>query len=550
MSQAFHDTFLEELTRLDAYLGELGGRDQAAPSSADPEVRRLLEAVAFFAARTQEVAYRGAFDAVSSLVAEHCEFIRRPLVARGMVQAEDAGGWATAIHLPQGTPFLVESSAGEQSRFSTAMSAVLAPLSVFDVKVETTAEARWLLLGVSAPAGFSRIDWLSLYVDVLGDWGRSLLLHRRLSRACRSARYVRCASAPDSSTLHALPELQVRFGARQGDIGDEVPSPLDAARTHFQFPQQDLFMNVELPSACNDTRAWIALELDPRGDELRVSKNAFRTNVLPLENKVRAPAQPIASDGRVMGHWVLPPAELSGANYGRSPVGYELLEIERVSELDGAHEVTLFPSSLGEPERSYRLAWQTQGGRTRPLLGLGVPGTLEKPRHVRVDAAWTQVGFDLRTFGRARARAWRLGTPDVSFRLSEVSAPFVESPVRDAPDKLLELAALRNRSPLGRNELVRLLRLLSVGGDPLWERLIDSIETLRWREVPAQEASDGTKLEVTLRSRAPSAELESPLGDLVDWATSVLNAWCDEPVKVRLETSLVRAPLRLAGAGV
>jgi hypothetical protein len=436
------------------------------------------------------------------------------------------------------------------------MSAVLAPLSVFDVKVQTSADARWLLLGVSAPGGFSRLDWLSLYVDVLGDWGRSLLLHRRLSRACRSARYVRCesgfgtqSSLPDPATLRALPELQVRFGARHGELGDDVPSPLEAARMHFQFPEQDLFINVELPAKCGDTRAWIALELDPRSEEALLSKNAFRTNVLPIENRVRAPSPPIVDDGRVTGHWVAPPAELAGARYGQSSRGYELLEIERVCELERAHEVTLFPSSIGEPERSYRLAWRAQGGKTRPFLGLGVSGTPEKPRHVRVDAAWTQAGFDLRALGRARARAFRLGTPDVTWRLADVSAPFVESPVRDAPDKLLELAALSNRSRLERDELVRLLRVLSAGGDSLWQRLIDGLVAVQWCEVPATVARDGTRLDVTVRSRPPGVELEPVLGDLIDWIEIVLNAWCREPVKVRLETSSARAQLRLAGRG-
>jgi hypothetical protein len=36
---------------------------------------------------------------------------------------------------------------------------------------------------------------------------------------------------------------------------------------------------------------------------------------------------------------------------------------------------------------------------------------------------------------------------------------------------------------------------------------------------------------------------------LIDWIEIVLNAWCPEPVRVRLEVSAARAPLRLAGAG-
>ena len=155
MTTEFHDRFLDELVQLHAYLSDLRGSDQQGPSSADPEVRRLLEAMAFFSARTQQAAYRGMFDAVSWLAAEHCDFLRRPLAACGLVEVADGGGWSSAIDLPQGTPLLLESAQGGAAQLSTAVSAVIAPLRVVEARMSTTAEAKWSALRVHAPVGLA-----------------------------------------------------------------------------------------------------------------------------------------------------------------------------------------------------------------------------------------------------------------------------------------------------------------------------------------------------------------------------------------------------------
>ncbi len=554
-SRTFHDTFLDELARLDAYLSEVGGGAPEAPQSSDPEVRRLLEATAFFSARTQEMAYRGAFDAVSWLLAEQCDFLRRPLVARGLVQACDAGGWSSAIRLPQRTPLLVESAEGTVGQFATAVSAVVAPLAVVDLRLERAPGERWLLLEVEAPLGFAELEWLSLYVDVLGDRRRSLSLHRRLRWACRSARYWSVKTEPGSrrrrpelSELRELPALDVRFGRRRGELGDDAPSALEAVRAHFQLPEQNLFLNVLLPAQRDDQRAWIALELEPEGPEFPCSKGAFRPNVLPIENEVRAPSDPIVEDGRTTDHWVLPPAELSAPGFGDPASGYELLEVKRVSEVHEKHEVTLLSSSIAEPERSYRLGWRSVDGKERPLLRLSAPGTPERPRRLRLNATWTQPGLDLRALSRLRLRPWRLALPHVELKPLPASAPFVPSPLSGDPEKLLDVAALTNRSWLGRDELVHLLKLLGAGAH-VWGKCVDAVESVRWREVTSSGAGAGTELEVTLRARVLGDELEALQHDLSDRIQDVLNAWCDAPVRVLLETIALRAPLRLAEGG-
>lgn len=189
------------------------------------------------------------------------------------------------------------------------------------------------------------------------------------------------------------------------------------------------------------------------------------------------------------------------------------------------------------------------GGREQPHLALAVPGSLEAPRRVRVDGVWTQPGFDPRSLGRARIRPWRLALPDVGWKLLPDSAPFLPSPVEGAPDKLLELLALTNREKLALEDLKRLVKLLSAGADSSWWSLVECVESVSWRERPAYEAKDGTRLEVTLRCRTPGEDSKPLLEDLVDQIEIVLNAWCTDPVLVHLEPIPGRSALRLVGVG-
>lgn len=559
MASDFQDTFLDELLRLDAYLADIGGSGEDVPSAADPEVRRLLEAVAFFSARTQQMAYRGMLDAVSALAGEHCDFLRHPLGACGLVRAVDAGGWSSAVALPQGTPLLVESGDGAAAQLATSVSAVLAPVRVFAARLEVSDDARWLVLGVAAPVRLAQLGWLCLHVDLLGDLARSIGLHRRLRAACRSARYlggglgISAASDPGSSSaFRARPRLEVRFGARAGALGDHEPPALEAVRRHLQLPQRDLFINIELPAEARDTQAWLALELAPACDELSFTAQTFQPNVLPVENAIRAPADPLVDDGRAPWQQLVPPGDLVAPRYANAGAPFELCQIERVCELEGDQETTLFATALGEPGRSYRLERRVTRGRERPHLSLAVPGSPTRPRRVRVDAVWTQPGLDLSTLGRTRVRPWRLGLPDVGWKLLEGTSPFLPSPLEGAPARLMELLAWTTRQTPTRDELVRLLLLMSAGVS-IWGKLVETIESVSWRELPddrgSEGATDGARLEVAIECRAPEEELEPVLDDLMGQIELLLNAWCSVPVCVRARWGARRAPLRLVGAG-
>src|SRR4051794_4741568 len=101
-SSQMRSAYLDELVRVDAYLLEARGRREE-PSSADPEVRGLLEAVAYLSAQTQQVSYRATVDALHALVAQRLDFAVRPLPARGLVAATHQGSRSSLL-LPQGTP--------------------------------------------------------------------------------------------------------------------------------------------------------------------------------------------------------------------------------------------------------------------------------------------------------------------------------------------------------------------------------------------------------------------------------------------------------------
>ena len=555
--------YLDELVRVDEYLAEARGRCEE-PSSADPEVRRLLEAVAYLSAQTQKATYRATFDALSSLVAQRLDFAVRPLPARGLVAASHQGKRSSLL-MPQGTPLLLQLRDGRKVRVSLEVSAIVAPIAVREARVEETAAGPVLLLRVELGPSLRELGWVCLQVDVLGDFARSLGLLRALRAGCTSAKlFLEPATAGESVTKrHSVP-LEVSFGARaacEADLDpaafdvDRVLPPLEEVRAHFQFPERDLFVNLRVPANATCEQAleagashWLGIALAPDTSVGPVSPACFRPNVLPVQNLIRAPAEPIVDAGLKSRYALLPPPEISASTPDGFGHSFQLQSVTRVVAASLNREKTLFPTSLGDPERSYRLLRDERFGGEQHCLELGVAGTLAAPRVVRVEACWTQPGLDLAALGKVNVRPWHLATEGVTWKLLAPSAPFTPSPVEGSAEQLVELLAFSNRQRLDAQETLSVLRLLCRGSSYPWAQLLAAFGAMRSESVLSKDGRS-TVRQVWLELKPTAEELAPLLEDLLERLGAVLSVWGQEPVEVKVQRpSRAEQLTRLAGS--
>src|ERR1700758_2355761 len=108
---AFYDEFLAELKAVDDFLAVRAG-DSSSIAREDPDVRRLMESIAFFSARTRQAASDQLRHSVLSLVRGHLDDFLSPQPARGLVQAVPAG-LVTDTALPAGTVLRLTTADGD-----------------------------------------------------------------------------------------------------------------------------------------------------------------------------------------------------------------------------------------------------------------------------------------------------------------------------------------------------------------------------------------------------------------------------------------------------
>jgi type VI secretion system protein ImpG len=552
-------TYLHELARVDEYLAETRGRREE-PSSADPEVRRLLEAVAYLSAQTREATYRATFDALTSLVAQRLDFAVRPLPARGLVAAAHQGK-RSSLSMPQGTPLLLQLRDGRAVRVSLEVSAIVAPMAVREARTEETEAGPMLLLRVELGPSLRELGWICLQVDVLGDFVRSLGLLRALREGCRGAKlFLEPGAAGESVARRRSVALEVSFGSRAAceadldptafDVDRQLP-PLEEVRAHFQFPERDLFVNLRVPAnePCEQAQEagashWLGILLAPNASPGPVSAACFRPNILPVHNLVRAPAEPIIDAGLKSRYAVLPPPEIAGLSPDGFGHPFQLQSVTRVVAAAKSQETTLLPTLLGDPEQSYRLLRDPRGGTEPQLLELGMPGTLTEPRLVRVEACWSQPGLDLAALGKVSVRPWRLAAEGITWRLLSTSAPFVSSPVDGSAEQLVELLAFSNRQQLDAQETMSVLRLLCRGSAYPWAQLLAAFGAMRSESVLSKDGHSTLVRQVSFELKPIAEELRPLLEDLLERLASVLSAWGHEPVEVKAQRAV---PLRSFG---
>jgi type VI secretion system protein ImpG len=529
LDEKLYKAFLEEMHELENFrLAYAASHPTAALERDDPDVKRLLEALAYFAARTRTAGLTNIVATRRRLFAQFFPYLLSPLPALGLAQATPTGQFVEPLELPAGSDISVSAESGKQCLFRTLDPLHVLPISLGRVDTLALDGGRTrLLLPFSTPyARNEPIGRLSLHINHFNDFNASLRVWHALQDNLRATTVVYNEQANEESFG---PSCAVDFGRPGG--GDDGPGhPLQQERLYFHCPQTELFLNVELAPPPRNWRSFtLCLDLDagwPRN--LRLSTDVFQLFVVPMANLQRALAQPQVYDGT---------KERVAIRHPKVHEKYSLHSVAGVFQIEDGVTTPLTPGTLAGGNGSYEVEEQTdQLGRRSAWLAPHLPAAFEQPRTLGVDAFWIQTWFSELLNQRLEIAPYRRRLAGLEWGLVGDMMQHREHGFADAVDEFLHLFVLQNKKLFNREDLVTLLKTMGSVWSGYFAAVKDMLADLRVEEVPEQRGGGTPKLVYHLILQEQDPGQLPLLRSFAAHLERILDSWISGArVEVRLE---------------
>lgn len=315
MAEILHTELLQYYKRELGYLREQGanfaGRYPKIASnlalhgaeSLDPHTERLIESVAFLAARVHQDLDREFPQIAAALLDNLCPSLIQPVPSMTVAEfgLDPSQGKVTAgFRIPAHTALYASASNGLQCRFRTAWETVLWPVSLTRATLEGGASLR-LTFECRSETDFGELELERLRIHLHGDWMTTMPLYDFLVSDLASA-----SIQPEGGVARALPPGCWReVGYAEGE--NVLPQPPNAhpayglMQEYFSFPRKFHFFDLDSfrvhAGRCRRFDVTLTFEQPPRG--LRhIDKDNFRLDCTPLVNLFPKTSEPIVVDHR------------------------------------------------------------------------------------------------------------------------------------------------------------------------------------------------------------------------------------------------------------
>ncbi|WP_342381180.1 type VI secretion system baseplate subunit TssF [Myxococcus stipitatus] len=538
-----HQDFLEEMASLERFRQRFHERYPAAPlEREDPDVRRLMEAMAFFSVQTRHATLHNLRATWRRLFAGFFDFLLEPLPTRAVVEALPGGKMGEPILLPRGTELRLSPSQGEPGTFRLQRDLRVLPVELESTEVRPLVRGghRLILTFESRHERADAVGTLSLHVRHLDEYLPSLAVFHSLRQHLRGVSVVYDALADEHSTGT---KCDVSFDR-------EAPSPEDSAsfthplqrlRSFFLFPETELFIHVDVaPTRGAWRRFSLCFDLAQEWTVGRSHRPDFLVPfAVPVENLRAEPAQVITTDGTRSEH------PIRNMSAGRE---LALHSVTGVFEMTKTGLAPLRPAHLPGTGPAYEVEEVPTEHGPSPHLVLRMPEAFSSPRKLVVEALWHQPRFASDASGRMSVSVPGRHIEGLDWRLVGQLQPDRESPLRDDLTALTQLLAWKAQATLGLDELRSVLEHLGTPTEGPFRRVLPLLRELTVSRVP-DSAMRGSGLrhvyEVVVEPFEPGFE---PL--VVCFLTRVrdlLDAWNHE-ASVELRATIAgTGPLALPG---
>ena len=225
---------------------------------------------------------------------------------------------------------------------------------------------------------------IRLYVNQLGDYQASARLHDLIRSNLENA----IIHFGQDGELERSQWTSVDVSTPNPKVSGQNISwhPLELERWFFQLPEQDLFIDVDVP---NTPRNWqffqIHLDIHDWPSSIRLSPDAFKLYVVPAANVVRDFADPVLFDGTSESIAVRHP----NRSYDYKP--HSILGVYRAK--DGEFQ-PLLNGLIADQSGTFRLLANDHSKTQRASrVSINLPEAFESPTTISVEALWHQPWF-------------------------------------------------------------------------------------------------------------------------------------------------------------
>ncbi|MGC2413993.1 MAG: type VI secretion system baseplate subunit TssF [Stellaceae bacterium] len=484
MSDALLPYYDRELNALRSLAAEfaathpkIAGRLRLAPESVDdPHVARLLEGVAFLAARVHhrlDDEFPELTDALLGVLYPH---YLAPFPSAAIAQFEPQPELSLPLRLPAGLAVETEPVQGETCRFRTAWPLTLWPVEIENVRLAglplpappnplaagAVSVLRITLKCSSAQANFAQLGLDRLRVFLRGATNVSLPLYELLCAHAVSVAYAEGPADPSPVLLPASAIEPAGFGPEEA----LMPWPARSfsgfrlLSEYFALPEKFLFIDFSRMDGktllCNGNRLEIFVYLDRALPELErtIGADTLALGCSPIVNLFPQRCEPISLTHTDVEYRIVPDA--------RRPTAVEVWQVERVRETrsDGASRPwrSFYRLTHGDPESGVPGGFYQLSRRASPapLTGTEVyigPNDPEFDPDAATDAV---LSIDALCLNRDLPVALPFGGGHPELRLSEALPSVARLSCLTAPTAPL-------RPPLRERRFWRLVSHLSLG---------------------------------------------------------------------------------------
>ena len=363
----------------------------ATDSNEDPDVVRLLESIAFFAAKTHENALRHVDEYRLRLYRQLYSYLMTSLPAVGILKANPTAAMNEPVYVERGTNLLLRTDAGQD--FFFVLRAPLWIYPFFIKNVETSLlESFGFKLSLQFQCRFTQSklpDTLTFYLDYIDDVLASYAILGLFKKKLNKTRLKLNGLDSDDRDSGWIELPTPTFGALGLRLEDEeFLHPMEEERLFFWDPRSELFMHL-VPPLVDEPFDTFTLEFEfterwPRG--LVPNGDLFNLHCVPVANLQRSVSSPINADGTLTRFPILH-SDVEG--------GYELFKPIGIFKADESGTIPLSAGILGDREGSYEIAPDTSqsSGNRISYLHLHMPSAFLEPVPVFVDALWQQPDF-------------------------------------------------------------------------------------------------------------------------------------------------------------
>ena len=512
----------------------------------DPDVRRMIEALGFFSVRTRLATMRNLQATWRRLFGSYFGYLLDPLPSKMLVQAHVTPRMVESTILEAGSELRVTTLSGQIGYFRTTSELRIVPVTLESMQMIPLRGGTRLVLNLRSR--FPRTDavgMLRLLIQYLDSYETALRVHFQLRAHTRRAFAVYEDTVADDSDG---PDCLLSFGSVFPEPQQpDTRNPLLKVRSFFHFPQEELFVNVDVPRSRKPwSRVAVCFDLDDGWPRDPVpTADMFQLFAVPAENLRKESSEPIVFDGA---------QEAYPIRYHNPSLGYSLQTTLGVYRIDPEGLSPLEPGILhsSDSAMAYEVEERLDDLHNGLFLIVQMPDALMQPVKLVVEALWHQPGFARDAVGKLKISLPNRSQEGVVLQpVSDVRASASTSLGQDSM-ALLRLLAMRMKSVLDVRELGQLLAVLGTVKDSPFQELPHRVKNLTVELAP-DSAMRGSGLRHVYRMTMDRFEPdeEALVWTFVRRVRELLDAWnADATVELLVDAGGCKFRLPINPGGV